>query len=68
MAIPFVEPLLCVPGDRAGCCWNFALAFAPVAVYAGSMPNVPSRFDDEPAQMHDVLVMLSRRTLLPPLY
>jgi hypothetical protein len=51
MAITFVQPLLCIPGNRAGWCWNFALAFAQVAAHAGSMPVVPSRLDDNPAQM-----------------
>jgi hypothetical protein len=51
MAITFVQPLLCIPGNRAGWCWNFALAFAQVAAHAGSMPVVPSGLDDNPAQM-----------------
>ena len=28
MPTALVEPLLSIPGDRAGWCWNFALAFA----------------------------------------
>ena len=51
MPITLVEALLCIQGDRAGCCWNLALAFAQVTAHAGSMPVVPSRLDDNPAQM-----------------
>jgi hypothetical protein len=52
MPITLVEPLLCVPGDRAGWCWNFALpALTQVPQHGDSGDNATRCLDDDPAQM-----------------
>jgi hypothetical protein len=51
MTIAFVQALLRIPGDRTGRRGNVTLTFAQIARNAGSMAIVPSRLDDDPAQM-----------------